>query len=688
MKKTVYLLFFLMGSLVANAQYYHVPYPNAGQNPGNLNADGEYPVGGGLPAGWVTILGGNNTSPAWSPSQTIPFPFSFNGGAVSAFKVSSSGVLTFAVNNALPAPSSTQAALPSASIPDSSVCIWGMYGAGGNDNIITKVFGTAPNRQLWVQFSSYGYGSTISDGSNFTYWSIVLEETTNNIHIVDNRTGGFAGVAKVSLGVQIDGTTANSVAGSPNVAALAGTDGTPADNTYYTFIQGVQPAYDLAVSSNTTGPYVGVGANNITGVIKNFGTTTITSFALNYTIDGGATVTSNITGVNIPTNGTYSFTHPTSWAATAGAHVVDVWATNLNGSNADQVPANDHKSITVSVLGEIVQRLPFLEVFTSSTCAPCTPGNANFLAIMDTIARKDYVAVKYQQDFPGTGDPYRTAETVNRRNTPYAINSIPRMEIDGGWDGNAVSYTYQLYTESRQLPAFYKLEGEYSRNNKQYDMKVRFSPLVEATGERLYIAIIEHRTDRNVKTNGETEFFDVMKKMVPTDAGTNLPSTAVGSWDSLSFTYTFQGNYRLPANGQAASIIDHTIENSVENFYNTSVVAWVQTPNKQVMQAARLTTTQNTGGLTDLGLNVAEVVVFPNPANDNMKVTFKSEKAEEIVYVIVDGLGNTVISGATQSNVGVNTLDFNTSSLATGMYHLMLFDSNNNAHIEKIIVQH
>lgn len=686
MKKIIYTALCLMTGLAAHSQYYYLPDINAGINPGQLNADGEYPVGGGLPAGWITILPGGNTTSAWSPSQTIPFSFQFNGATETSYKVSSSGILTFDVATGMTAPSSTRAALPSASIPDKSVCIWGMYGAGANDNIITKTFGTAPNRQHWIQFSSYGYGSTISDGSNFTYWSIVLEETTNKIYIVDNRTGGFTGVAKVSLGVQIDGSTATSVAGSPDVNTEAGTDGTPADNTYYTFIQGTQPGLDMAGVSISNNPFVGPGNMNFAGTLKNNGTTAITSMSINYSVDGGAAVSAPLTGLNIASLATYNFTHPTAWNATTGNHTVKVWASNLNGSS-DQNNANDTITQSVSVVAELVQRVPFYEIFTSSTCGPCTPGNINFLGITDTISRADYVAIKYQQDFPSTGDPYRTVESTDRRNTPYAINSIPRMEIDGGWDGNAQSFTYGMHQASRNTPAFFKIEGEYARNAKQYDVKVKYSPLVQASGAKIYVAVIEHETKLNVKTNGETEFIDVMKKMLPSPTGTAVSNVAVGAWDSLSLSYTFNGNYRLPSNGQVAHIIDHTLEHSVENFYNTSVIAWIQTPDKQVMQAARLTATENTGGLID-NANMKDVTIAPNPANDAFTVSFDSKNAGQMTFVLVDAMGSVVYSNVVNSNTGVNSFAIPTATLSNGIYHVMMFDAANNSHVEKVMVQH
>ncbi len=126
--------------------YYALPAINANQNPGPQNMDAEFPVGGGLPAGWATVMAATTTD-QWSSSQSIPFSFSFDGSPVSTYVVSNTGVLTFATNPGT-APSATNTSLPSGLIPEKSIMVWGLDLSGiGSDNIVSKTFGTAPNRQ-------------------------------------------------------------------------------------------------------------------------------------------------------------------------------------------------------------------------------------------------------------------------------------------------------------------------------------------------------------------------------------------------------------------------------------------------------------------------------------------------------------------------------------------------------------
>ncbi len=679
MKRILTLLsvVFFMG-FSSRAQYYHIPYPNANTNPGGLNTDFEYPVGGGLPAGWTTTFG-PAAVPTWSAVQTLPFTFMFDGMPVTSYKVSNSGCVTFDVATLVPPPSFTAVAIPSATVPDKSVCALGLRGTGANDNVVTKTFGTAPNRQFWISFNSYSN----ANANDYLYYSIVLEETSNKIFIADQRTSG---TASMSLGVQVNAATGWSVAGSPAVPSLTSANFDVTDNTYYAFIPGVQVAYDMTVNSITTSAYLVAGNNSITGVIRNLGATTITSFDLNYAIDGGAPVTTTVNAVNIPSLTTYNFTHPTPWNAAIGPHTIDVWATNLNGANADANTGDDHKIKSVSVLSENIQRLPLFEVFTSSTCGPCKPGNTNFHNIIDPKPQGDFVYVKFQQDFPGSGDPYCTTESINRRNY-YGINSIPRMEIDGGWDGNASSFTQALYDEAVAIPAYYKMNGTYGVDNKTVSAKVKFSPLfTPPAGSKLFVAVLERKTTANVATNGETEFLQVMKKMLPTENGTAIPNVAIGNWDSLSLSYTFKGNYRLPADGQAANIINNNTENSVEEFTDLMVIAWIQGADKTVYQALNLASITPVG-TENFTAAINKIEVYPNPVSDILRVNIDAKESEQVFISLADISGNIVLNNTAKIASGKNSIQMDIHSLATGIYHLMIFDSKNNSSVHKIVVQ-
>ncbi len=186
--------------------------------------------------------------------------------------------------------------------------------------------------------------------------------------------------------------------------------------------------------------------------------------------------------------------------------------------------------------------------------------------------------------WPGNGDPYYTAEGNGRRNY-YAINSVPRLEVDGQWDNNPIIYTAAMRDAAYNVPAYMTLDVDYLVSCNKIDVNVEIIALQNFSGDnRLHVAVIEHETFANMKSNGETEFINVMKKMLPNQNGTALGGIANGDTINHSFTYDFQGEFRLPSD--AGSPINHTGEHSVEEFFDLGVVVWVQNQSTKIVHQA------------------------------------------------------------------------------------------------------
>ena len=663
MKKSIILFVALLSYVTVNSQYYYLK-DSTGQNPGGLNMDDEFPSGSGLPSGWTQILNGSNASPSWSSINTIPFSFSFNASAVTKYKVSSSGVLTFKTT-ATTAPAYTSVALPSATIPDSSVCILGIKGTGSNDKIMTKTFGTSPNRQHWIFFTSYSTTSTTS----WSYWSIVLEETTNNIYVVDQRHG--AAVSGLSIGIQINSTTAKAVTGSPSVSSLAiGNLPGQVDNHFYKFKQGIQPAYDMTTKSSTVPSVLVLNQAPFTigGKVSNFGSTTVTSYDMNYKVGASSTVTSNITSVSIASAGSAIFSHPTTWTpASIGNYTIKTWASNING-NADLDNSNDTLTFNVSVVDTVITRKALMEVFTSSTCGPCKPGNTNMdNVVVPTIS--NYTIIKYQQNFPGAGDPYQTAESVARRGF-YGINSIPRMEIDGEWDQNANSLTASIFNGFQAKYAFVKIDfisaiyaGPYVR------VKATITPVANLTGNLKYhLVITEKKTTMNTASNGETEFFHVMMDMVPDQNGNNMTSL----------------NANTPTN---VNLITNLSSSNVEEFHDLKAVVFVQDmTTKEIYQSEWMDISKSLVSIDELSDNDLKILVYPNPSNGEFTLNYKKSNDNELSITVTNLIGKTVYQETANNTKGEYSKKLNLSHLPKGIYMINLV-SNNIKTTRKIVIQ-
>lgn len=677
MKKITLLMAFLFMGVASFGQMYYLPASPG--NPGNLNNDNEYPNGSGLDASWTLLQGSTSGTPTWSASQTVPFPFTFNGVTATSYKVSTTGILSFSVGNGVTPPSSAAVTLPNANIPDNSICVSGIEALGANDNIMMKTFGTAPNRQHWVFFTSY---SSPGVAASWTYWSIVLEETTNNVYIVDQR---HSAPPTVSLGIQFSSTSAISVAGSPNIAAMAGTNETPSDNMHYTFIPGVQPAYDLTGESVDVADYLILNQApfDISGTFTNLGTATITGLDLNYSINGGSSVSSNLTTL-MGTYSTQSLTSGTKWTpASTGVYTIKMWASNLNSSNPDENNSNDTVTKVVNVVDNFAVRRPLYETFTSSTCPPCVPANTNMEALFNASGNYgEQTSIKYQMSWPGAGDPYYTDEGGDRR-TYYAVNSVPNVAIDGGWNGNGNSLTQGIMDQYKSIPAFVDLDVRHIASDQSQkvniDVNADFLNAISDPSLTLHVAIVENITYQNVGSNGETEFHHVMKKMLPDANGTTIGSQPKGQ-KSWSFAYTFNGSYRLSNN--ASDPINHATEHSIENFANVGVVAWVQSNNtKEVYQSA--SNMQEIG--IDENLGTIDFNIFPNPASDFVNIKF-NEYNTNVKVEILNAVGQVVYSESPYNTSMGEVAEINTSNFKSGIYFVKI-TADGKLTTEKLVIE-
>jgi hypothetical protein len=672
MKKiSIYLILTSIFINSFHSQYFYTPSLSNG-NPGGLNMDNEYPFGSGLDTSWKVLLPAGSISPVWSVIDSIPFPFTFNNNFVDQFKVSSSGVLTFDINSTI-IPGFGNVTIPDPAIPNNSVMVWGLEGTGSNDNIVTKTFGNNGGQQFWVFFSSYTAGS-------WSYWSIVLEEGSNKIYIVDQRHSSSAAPA-ITAGIQLDSANAVMVTGSPSLSNLAGTDPSPSDNHYYEFTYGAQNSLDVSGVDFVNDPYLHLNdaPYSINGVFRNLGLDTIINMKINYSVNGGNTVSEYISNLNIGSYQEDTASFNTSWNPTnAGTYDIAIWADSLNGGS-DMDNSNDTLHRNLYVFDISTQRIPLLETFASSTSQYSVTGNTDLHNILSTN-QNDYTLIKYPMSWPSPGDPYYTLEGRQRR-LYYSINTVPRIINNGIIQLNPIGFTQQEFENSKDLYSFMNLSAEYSVGGQTIDVSVNIDPLCNTVGIWdnlvLHTAVYEKTTYNNSSVNGEIEFYNIMKKMIPDASGTSLSNlSGPNNPTTVNLTYTFNGLYNLPPDSDTP--IDHFIENSIEDFQNLGVAVWIQdVDTKYVLQS-------NEGSIvtSTYELDKKEIKVFPNPSRDYVNIILPLDHSASTMK-IYDIIGNMIFSEKiieSKFEYKINLSDF-----TSGIYQLLII-SNDKIITEKLEV--
>jgi hypothetical protein len=192
------------------------------------------------------------------------------------------------------------------------------------------------------------------------------------------------------------------------------------------------------------------------------------------------------------------------------------------------------------------QRTILYEEFTGENCGPCASTNPSLTTLVHTAGNmpNKIVLVRYQVPIPsapGAGSLFQDNPTEpNSRITYYSVPFAPYARFDGivlpdlsggGNDGHASFLTQQYIDDSTIVDSPFGLNLSYVLNPTQDSVTVTAvitaAEPYNASGVgalRLQIAMEEAVIHFNTApgTNGEKNFTDIMRKMMPSVSGTAL----------------------------------------------------------------------------------------------------------------------------------------------------------------------
>lgn len=192
------------------------------------------------------------------------------------------------------------------------------------------------------------------------------------------------------------------------------------------------------------------------------------------------------------------------------------------------------------------QRLVLVEQFTQASCGPCAVYNPALNNLLDANPEK-VIAIKYQTSWPGV-DPMNAHNPtqVRTRVDFYGVSSVPNAQVDGGiayaghTQGINGTVINNRYADSS--PFTVDVDFQLSPNRDSIHAHARITASQNYTGTNLvaHVVVIE----RNIYfatapgSNGEKKFEGVMKRMLPTDAGTPINNTWT-SGDQIDLNYSW-----------------------------------------------------------------------------------------------------------------------------------------------------
>lgn len=416
---------------------------------------------------------------------------------------------------------------------------------------------------------------------------------------------------------------------------------------------------DIALENLDMQPLFVTGATEIKGLIRNNGANTLTSFDLNWQVDGGTVQTQNYTGQSLMPGQELNFVHADLWDAVGGNHAVKVWVSNTNVSDSNA--SNNEITRNVTVASNVAYKVPMFEKFSSSTCPPCYSFNTNsFTPFWTNYGHDKAILVSYQVNWPGAGDPYYTSE-VGTRVSYYGVNAAPTLLLNDANIGtpgitgleNALNNTINSDNIS-----YFAIDADHSLTGSNLEVNVDVTPYI-AGDYTVQVMVLEKLTTENAATNNETSFKHVFMKALPNASGTNV-------------SFDFDQVETLTFNTDLSTT-------NVEELSDIAVVVFIQNnATKEIMQSAYTESSNMVLGLEDQAL-ASDIILVPNPTSGIIQVISK----EEVKLQIFDLSGKNVYN---QSQIAANST-LNLSQLGKGVFLVHMTQKDGSKIIKKLIIK-
>ncbi|MDP2188618.1 MAG: T9SS type A sorting domain-containing protein [Sphingobacteriaceae bacterium] len=178
-------------------------------------------------------------------------------------------------------------------------------------------------------------------------------------------------------------------------------------------------------------------------------------------------------------------------------------------------------------------RTQLYEVFSGENCGPCASANPTTHALL-TANSSAIIGLKYQVPIPSAGPIHLQNPTEpNARRTYYGVNSAPNARHEGQIIGNghSLNLTQTIINNRQSVTSPFTIQLEHSFNANWdsifVSMTVTAAQAVTSGNWFARIALIERHMNFPTPpgSNGETDFYSVMRKMLPNPTGTSLPAT-------------------------------------------------------------------------------------------------------------------------------------------------------------------
>ncbi|GIK23474.1 MAG: Omp28-related outer membrane protein [Ignavibacterium sp.] len=235
---------------------------------------------------------------------------------------------------------------------------------------------------------------------------------------------------------------------------------------------------------------------------------------------------------------------PDTIKTTVGNHTIELRKDAYDITN-QSVNVIKNSTVEISFNLYAADKIVLIEDFANVSCVPCVTSNKILEQLTNhTFGRNKLVSIKFPTNFPSPVDPFYLANgpDCNSRMGYYSIILAPTNIINGKLkpipsDSNDVKA--KVISELAKIPQFkIHVQSNINANNFIIEISVEVKDLTNLDFSKLVLHTVVTETNIEFATppgsNGETKFYDVMRKMLPDNQGESLASI------NQTGTYTFQ----------------------------------------------------------------------------------------------------------------------------------------------------
>ena len=413
--------------------------------------------------------------------------------------------------------------------------------------------------------------------------------------------------------------------------------------------------------------------------IRNVGVDPITSFDLDITYNG-ATLTENITGVNIPSLGAYTVDFTNTMTLVAGMNNAMAIIRNVNGMGADGDSNDDTLTLAVNPIVPATGRVVVGEEATGTWCQWC-PRGAVYMDIWSKRYGSYFAGIAVHNNDP-------MADTEYDAGMGLLIQGYPSALVDRGPSIDPTQMGPSIVSNLQTAPAAVIENGAaWNATTRELQVSLTTTFAQTVTGEyKIACVLTEDGVTGTDPAYGQANAY-AGGTNGPMGGYENLPATVPAS----QMVYDHVARAISPFFGGMDNSFPGTMNTNdvfIHNFTYTLPPDWDETKMHIVGMVIAPDGSINNAGYTTVDEAVANgftvgrdidgsqvldgpdnfLKLYPNPTTGQAFATIDLDGAAEVnvhIYDLTDRIVNVTEYG---NLVGAQTLRLNTQGLARGIY--------------------